>query len=285
MISFILFIASKILNMEIKKRRLAFSGAVGSFIFCLFIYFNKLYLIYNFFYSLSIILICIQIYFKPKNLFQFLKYMLITLISSFAVGGVSFALYYYTNFYKVFGITGEGIKNNFSIKIMIITTSICYIFIKLYNHFLKKSLQNSELYYNLKIIENGKKVDLKGFLDTGNTLVEPITKCNVIIIQYELIKKFLSNNIQDILNESFDITNVLINLDANDINKFKVIPFTSVGNKNDLLLGFKPEKILINIHGEEKELQNTMVGICNFKLSNEYEVLLNKNIKWEELKC
>ncbi len=190
-------------------------------------------------------------------------------------------LYYYTNFYEVFGITSDVVKNNFSIKIMIITTSISYILIKAINNILKKSVTNRNFYYDLKIIEDDNKIQLKGFLDTGNTLVEPITKCNVIVVQYEKLKKILNSDIQNILNESFDITKVFVKLNTEEIEKFKIIPFSSVGNKNDLLLGFKPQKVVININEEEKELKNIIIGICNFKLSDNYEVLLNSNINLE----
>ncbi len=190
-------------------------------------------------------------------------------------------LYYYTNFYKVFGITINAVKSNFSIKIMIITSSISYVLIKLINNILKKTVSNSNLYYDLKIIDNNNKIQLKGFLDTGNTLVEPITKSNVIIVQYEKLKNILNTDLQNILDENFDIMKVLVSLKEGEVNKFKIIPFCSIGNENDLLLGFKPEKIVITIDGEDKELNNIIIGICSFKLSNDYEVLLNNNISLE----
>ena len=61
--------------------------------------------------------------------------------------------------------------------------------------------------------------------------------------------------------------------------KFKVIPFSSLGNDNGVLLGFKPD--YIKIYDEEEYVKNNIIiGIYNGKLSksNLYTSLIGLNI-------
>ena len=61
--------------------------------------------------------------------------------------------------------------------------------------------------------------------------------------------------------------------------KFKVIPFSSLGNENGLLIGFKPDYIKI-LDEEEGIRDDVMVGIYNGKLckSNLYTSLIGLDI-------
>lgn len=61
--------------------------------------------------------------------------------------------------------------------------------------------------------------------------------------------------------------------------KFKIIPFTSLGNDNGVLLGFKPD--YIKIYDEEIHIKdNVIIGIYTGKLSksNLYTSLIGLNI-------
>ena len=58
--------------------------------------------------------------------------------------------------------------------------------------------------------------------------------------------------------------------------KLKVIPFSSLGKQNGMLLGIKAEKVIIKFEEEEKENQNIIIGIYNKSLTKrgEYRALL-----------
>ena len=101
-------------------------------------------------------------------------------------------------------------------------------------------------------------------LDTGNLLIEPISNSDVVVVESESLKEIISNDILDNIN-------TIINgkwLDNDNIHsyKLKIIPFSSLGNDNGLLIGFKPD--YIKIYSEEEIIRNDIiVGIYNGKLS------------------
>ncbi len=46
-----------------------------------------------------------------------------------------------------------------------------------------------------------------------------------------------------------------------------MIPYKSIGNEKGMLLGFKPDYIILN--GDEKKyIENSVIGICNEVLSS-----------------
>ncbi len=61
--------------------------------------------------------------------------------------------------------------------------------------------------------------------------------------------------------------------------RMKMIPFSSLGRQNGMLIGFKPDKIRI-LGENETEIYNAVIGIYNFKLSKDgvYNALLSPDI-------
>ena len=58
--------------------------------------------------------------------------------------------------------------------------------------------------------------------------------------------------------------------------KLKVIPFSSLGKQNGMLVGIKAEEIVIENEEENKTKQNVIIGIYNKSLTKrgEYRALL-----------
>ena len=138
---------------------------------------------------------------------------------------------------------------------------------------------------DLEIFYQGKYKKIKTMIDSGNLLKEPISKTDVIIVEKDSLRELVPKEILD------NLDNIILGkwIDStNDIHsyKFKLIPFSSLGNENGLLIGFKPD--YVRIIDEEEFLRNdVIIGIYNGKLckSNLYtsliglDILTNKNAK------
>ena len=114
-------------------------------------------------------------------------------------------------------------------------------------------------------------------------LKDPITAMPVIIVQKEILKDILPSIILDNLTkivggdvpkEVYDDENLQY------ITKFRLIPFSSIGKENGMLLGFKAKKIEIEQEDTKKEIDNVIVGIYENKLSrkNEYNALIGLDL-------
>ena len=116
-------------------------------------------------------------------------------------------------------------------------------------------------------------------IDTGNLLKDPITNSPVIIIEKNKLSNILP---KDILENSEKIINGKYEFSDENLkyaSKFRVLPFSSLGKQNGMLLGFKVDKIEAEINDEEIIREDAIVGIYDKKLSsrNQYEGLIGLN--------
>ena len=128
-------------------------------------------------------------------------------------------------------------------------------------------------------IDEEKEINVKAMLDTGNMLKDPITKMPVVVIEKEKLNetlpKELLENIERILGGEKDCYNY--ELDDEYVNKIKIIPFSSIGKQNGLMIGIKADEI--TIQGDEfKEYKNVIIGISPQKLSNNYSALFGLDL-------
>ena len=115
-----------------------------------------------------------------------------------------------------------------------------------------------------KITINKKEIYINVMIDTGNFLREPITKLPVMVVEkdslYEIIPKSILDNLDRIINgEDIEI--------GNYISKIRLIPFTSLGKENGILIGIKADMVLIQRDEKNISIDNVIVGIYNGVLS------------------
>ena len=70
------------------------------------------------------------------------------------------------------------------------------------------------------------------------------------------------------------------NIKEEYISKLKVIPFSSLGKQNGMLLGVKANKIKVERENDVKNVDKIIIGIYTKKLSkkNEYKALLGIDV-------
>lgn len=118
----------------------------------------------------------------------------------------------------------------------------------------------------VKIYINEKCKEIKAIIDTGNFLKEPITKTPVIVVE----KEALCSLIPDYILENIEKIIIGGDIDLGEyISKIRIIPFTSLGKQNGVLLGIKADKVLIDIGENENIINNIIIGIYNEKLTKD----------------
>ena len=154
--------------------------------------------------------------------------------------GLSGTIYYIEN---TFGKTNEFTYLTLSLSMICFVTilTICINLITQRN-------KNRNLYKKVKIIHNNVTVTLQGYIDSGNSLSEPISGLPVIVASKKNI------------------------LCLGDISTHCIMCHTISGNA--LIEVFKPDKLII---GDMEE--NAYIGISD-KLNNDsFSVLLNTNLR------
>lgn len=243
MFDFILLLVTNIiLKRGTSLKRIILGALVGSLtIVVLFIPFTTCTL---FFLKVLLSILIILITFGYKDL----KYFLINLFYFYIVSIILGGFMYYLNIefsYKNIGMVfyHKGLSINY---IFIIIFSP--IILLMYKRQMKLIKEINSLHYNVEVYVNDKPLYLKGFMDTGNTLVDPITKRKVIITN------------------SREFINIVKN------NMYYLVPYETVSSSN-LIKCYKVDKIYIKELGIRKDI---LVGITKEKLKyNGINCILN----------
>lgn len=215
---------SRLLKINTKKYRIVLGSLFGEItIIYLFINMKNSLL---FITKIIIGLIMIYISFGYNNLKTLIKNSIYYYLLSFVLGGF---LYYLK------------IENLIKYKYLLLFIPI---FLHIYEYFeynLKINIKNK---YRVNIyLNNGKILYLNGFMDTGNTLIEPFSKRKVIIINKKINEKFY------------------------------LVPYETV-NSSSLMKCFNPKRVYIEGIGDRNDIS---VGITNIKFKG-FDCLLNSKL-------
>ncbi len=284
--SFIILLTSIIIKKRVNYFFILLGGLLGSLSYCLLMFNPFLSQYYNPVISIFTIIIPILVVFRPKKIKEFLKQFLVINICAFFIGGLTTALFFYTNAKNYLGEMLSFSVENFSIKMLIFSCSFAYIFIKIYRIVLTKKMTKKQHIIDIKIKDSNNETTFKALVDTGNTLKEPMSNKHVIVLEFDYFKDFIPNEMKLIFYEKNenDIAKIYEALekidDADFLNNFRIIPFKSIGNENGILIGIKIDDVEILDDTKKIYLNNVYVGIANFKLTNndEFNALINPEI-------
>lgn len=274
--NYIILVATGIISKSrISLIRCFISATIGS-MYSILNYFLELNNLSNLLLKIFISIFMIKIVFDSRKIKLFFKQLMMFYLTSFTFGGVTFMLLFFINPENVV-FNGNNLVGIYPIKVTIIGGIIGFIIISIVAIILKNKL--NQIIYDLEIMHYKRKINIKTLVDSGNLLKDPITNMDVIIVEksslYNLLEKEAIEYIDNMLKGN------LLEADLDKVNKykFKLIPFSSLGNENGMLVGFKPE--YVKIYGEEENIRrDIIVGIYDGKLgkSDKYTSLVGLNI-------
>ena len=272
----ILFATGTVLKIKIKYIRILLASLVGA-IYTIIAYILALKIYSNIFLKFVLSLIIIYIAFNPKSVKKLFKFTLIFYLTSFVFGGAAFALIYIVRPQEILRNNGLVLNSN-SIKLIFISAIVAFIIITIGFKVVKSKISARDMYCYIKIKLNDKEIEAKAMIDTGNFLKEPITNTPVVVVEhtllYDCIPKEILNKLENILGGDF--SGISEKIREEYISRLKVIPFSSLGKQNGMLIGIKAEEFIIKSDDESKRKENIIIGIYNKSLTKrgEYRALV-----------
>ena len=123
---------------------------------------------------------------------------------------------------------------------------------------IKNRMNKNDMFCDVKVFYKDKSLNIKAMIDTGNMLKDPISKTPVIIIQKDKLQSIIDRHILDNL-EQIIYGNYIEEIEQDYISRFRLIPFSSLGKQNGMLIGFKPDEVKIEFDGIETKQKNTII--------------------------
>ena len=129
----------------------------------------------------------------------------------------------------------------------------------------KAKITKKDMNCSLKIQIDDNEKFIKSIIDTGNFLKEPITKNPVIVVEKDalkdLIPDYIINNLEKIIKgEDIEIQEY--------VSRIRIIPFSSLGKQNGILLGIKGDLLIVNLEEKDIYIKNFIIGIYKFVFKN-----------------
>lgn len=264
-----------------RKRILIASFVAALYPFVLFI--PSFLFLTNFFMKILISIIIVKLAFDSKSIELYIKQLFGFYIVSFMFAGASIGTYYFVQNYSNFSLNENVFTKDFPIRYLILGVALGGILIKnIFDYYQEKTTREKEL-FEVTIYYGNKNTSLIALMDTGNSLLEPLTRLPVFIVEYEIIKEIIPERLRQVFenkqeDDLLQIQNIMEEL--KEKNFIRLIPFKTIGSKKGMLLGFKPDYIEIKKNSRVIRCDNLIIGIFNGKLSTDeqYKGLLSLEI-------
>lgn len=276
--NYIIILATGIIcRANIKHIRVFISSLLGA-LYAILIYLINIE-IYTSQITKIIVSICmVHIAFNSGNIKVMLKQLVIFYLTSFCFGGAAYYLLY--NIKPNLIQSSNGILvGTYPIKIAVLGGILGFFIVNISFNIIKSKFTKKDILYDIEIFYKENKTNIKVILDTGNLLTDPITKVPVLIVEAQRLKNIIPekilNNIEEIIyNNTFE------ELDEEIKTRCSIIPFSSIGKNNGIIIGFRPDYIKIYNDNEGKIIRKVIIGIHNNKISKNglYAGLIGLNL-------
>lgn len=273
----ILLATGMICKTNIKHIRIFIASTLGA-IYAIMLYLLNLKIYHNQMTKILVSICMVYIAFNASNLKIILKQIILFYLTSFCFGGAAYYLLYCVNPNLIKSINGV-LVGTYPIKIAVLGGILGFFVINISFKLIKNRLTKKDMLYNVTIFYKERKTAVKVILDTGNLLTDPITKTPVMIIEAEklnnIIPKEILKNIESVLcDNTFD------KIEEELKTRCSIIPFSSIGKSNGMIIGFKPDYIQIDTPDGEEIRRKVIIGIYNHKIARNglYSGLIGLNL-------
>ena len=276
-INYIILYATGIISKsKINQVRIIIASLIGA-IYSIIHYIVNIQIYSNFILKIILSAIMIYIAFNTKNFKTLGKKIILFYLVSFVFAGAALGIIYMVNSQDI-TIQNGVLVGSYTIKTILIGIIIAFTIIIIGFNIVKTRISKKDLICNIDIEINDKNIKTKAMIDTGNFLKEPITNIPVVVVEhtllYDVIPKEILNNMDKILGGDLQV--VPEHIQNEYVSKLKVIPFSSLGKQNGMLLGIKADKLTLENEDGNKIIDKVIIGIYNKSLTKrgEYRALV-----------
>ncbi|MEG1001942.1 sigma-E processing peptidase SpoIIGA [Clostridium sp.] len=199
----------------------------------------------------AIVLVYIPI--KNKKIGHVLKCGATFILCACVLSGICFKITVETGIYT---IRSGTLISDFKLKYLILCVIIIFITVDRITTYIREKNIINNFFYDVEINLKNSSINVKGFLDSGNELREPVTNLPCILVEESYL----------------NITNM------KDENIFS-IPYSAIGY-NGSLKGIRADNVKIRKEGKVFKEINAIICPCRDTLSrdNEFNALLSRGV-------
>ncbi len=129
---------------------------------------------------------------------------------------------------------------------------------------------------NVEVGLDGAVTGFTAFVDTGNRLEDPMTGEPVLVAEYDAVRGIIPQEVREAV-ATGNLVAVAQVPGSSFASRIRVLPFSTLGEAGGLMIGFRPDSVVLEYEGRRYERNGTVVAVCRGPLSPEgsYQALLN----------
>lgn len=266
------------------KKRIIYGSIVASLLVVIEMYL-PLSSMFNFVSKIMYSIIIVIITLGWNGIMSLCKHIGVFYFTSFSIGGGMFGFHYLLKdmftyhaespFLTVRNIYGEDIQLMF----VVVSFPLIWFFTKrrMDEHVQVKIKYDQ--FYKVRLTLNGQSYETTGYIDSGNHLIDPITRRPVVLCDEGFLKHFFNEEDWQVLVNCVQNTNDT-DLPASIEHKVFIVPFQGVGGETNFLYTIKPDEIIVFYEGKQLTSSQVLVGIQLQPLTEDrqYQCLLHPQL-------
>lgn len=278
----ILLAAAKLIRTPAGKGRLA-AGAVLGALYSLALFIPGNIFLSVWFKAFASVMIT-AVTFAPLQLKKFLACLGSFYLCSFVLGGLIFGMIYFIQPVQIAGLnSSSGANPEYFWPGLILGIIAFGAAGKGITNLLQKRFFENIFKIVILVRARGVQVQVDAILDTGNQLIDPMTKQAVIVVEYGVLKPLLPAELQVYYEgpEEPDVWRMLsIMSESPWRSRFGVVPFRSLGCTNGLMVGFRPDEVVIMRQEHQIRVSKVVIAIHHQKMdpANSYHALMHPQL-------
>lgn len=213
----------------------------------------------------------VEVTFHPKNFKAFGKALAYCYGVAFAMGGAVMAAMYL--FGERFIQTLGGIAMvlvDFKLVWLAFGILAALVLVGVLQRPLRHDLLAAPWVVTVEVGFAGARTSIRALMDTGNSLNDPVSHRPVILVEYGEIKTLLPPEVAALYRreDTPAIDELILAAQGTELERrMRVIPYHSVGREKGMLLGFRPDWVVVRDGGMVYEQGEAIIAIHNKLLS------------------
>lgn len=276
---FLLVLTRRICKNKARVWRLLLGAVTGS-VYSVFMFFPNISLLYSALCKLVVSAAIVLLSFRVRSIRDFVSLLVIFYLSSFALAGAAFGLFYFTSLGpKVGAAVSNGVFYvGVSPLVVLTAAALCYGVLHFAERLYTKRLAHCANMHKLRVSYGAKSVQMYALLDTANSMSDPVTNMPVIVCTIDAVKPLFQDKdfyarLCDVEKTDSDKIKVELVCDT----PFRLVPFRALGTNGDVMLAFSPEGIEVDGRPYQR---GALIGLCAKPLSQSprYDALIHPRV-------
>lgn len=230
--------------------------------------------------------IMVMVAFPRQGVKKFLNIMMNLYLVAFAMGGAMLGSIYLFQNNPAAYTTMNGLVIflvNVRYTWLVAALAVAVLVGRWGRTFVRRNILRSMLRVPVVVRFGNRRLALNALVDTGNNLRDPLTYKPVIIAEYKALQKVLPQSLRaafETENSSLDEIVKALEKDASWGFRVRLIPFSSIGKSRGMLLGLRPDDVIVVTDERLIKVKDVVVAICDRRLSpkGEYKALLHPDL-------